>query len=252
MTELKKEHVKDDTSGPRNPEGKRDSQSNYKPRQRTRVPQGIQSNTSTFRGPTPGLEKDVFDNHPSRSPEMFQKTKDAMSYYAGRTYSLGSTIQAAIEDMTLIDKPEPTYPADDTKKGDLKKWEKRMDAHIRREQILEEELGRMYGVIWAQCSPDMKTAIEAEEEYATAKNDRDPIVLLEIIRQILFDSNTKKHNPYVTMRSAKRKLYTLFQNNMSLDDYHKRFTSQIEVIEHLKGVIMKSIIWQKSKHKLSQ
>ena len=83
MTELKKEHVKDDTSGPRNPEGKRDSQSNYKPRQRTRVPQGIQSNTSTFRGPTPWLEKDVFDNHPSRSPEMFQKTKDAMSYYAG-------------------------------------------------------------------------------------------------------------------------------------------------------------------------
>ena len=100
-----------------------------------------------------------------------------------------------------------------------------MDAHIRREQTLEEELGRMYGVIWAQCSPDMKTAIEAEEEYATAKNDRDPIVLLEIIRQILFDSNTKKCNPYVTMRSAKRKLYTLFQNNMSLDDYHKRFTS---------------------------
>ena len=84
----------------------------------------------------------------------------------------------------------------------------------------------------------MKTAIEAEEEYATAKNDRDPIVLLEIIRQILFDSNTKICNPYVTMRSAKRKLYTLFQINMSLDDYHKRFTSQIEVIEHLKGVIM--------------
>ena len=64
MTELKKEHMKDDISEPKHPDGKRDYQNNYKPRQRIRLPQ---SNTSTLRGPTPGLEKDVFDNHPSRS-----------------------------------------------------------------------------------------------------------------------------------------------------------------------------------------
>ena len=53
------------------PDEKIDSQRYNKPRQRTKVPHGINFNTSTFRGLIPWLGIDVFDNHPSRSVDMF-------------------------------------------------------------------------------------------------------------------------------------------------------------------------------------
>ena len=56
---------------------------------------------------------------------------------------------------------EPEDHEDDATKAEIYKWQQKLDKHLRRENLLEENKGNVYAVIYGKCSEMMKSELKA-------------------------------------------------------------------------------------------
>ena len=105
--------------------------------------------------------------------------------------------------MARIDKDEPkdlsTADAGSAVKVLLKTEEVKKFGH--RKQLAKDNLVKIYGLIWGQCSSGLQTSLKGEQGYDTAVDDHDVPWLLKNVQKVVAGVDVKANKLYVEQES---------------------------------------------------
>jgi hypothetical protein len=111
----------------------------------------------------------------------YTKTTKEIAECVGQVYS--GNARAAIKSLKL---PVFNYPSDPVAKAtemEKRKWQKRVDSTVVKDDRVEEDKKKMYSLIWGQCTESLLCAkLEAVSGYTTMKDNYDTIDLLKSIK----------------------------------------------------------------------
>ena len=112
-----------------------------------------------FKGACEDLKDNVFDCSDNRQADKYITSVKHIAEHIGANYKHGGDIKACIEQEMKITIAAPTEPtvADPTKptpaeRTQLKIFDRKLDLHVKRETILEDNIQRAYSLILGQCS----------------------------------------------------------------------------------------------------
>ena len=101
--------------------------------------------------------------------------------------------------LKRIDKEEPIDLTEDEEKSKVKvllKTEEVKKFGARRQQAID-NLVKVYGLIWGQCSAGLQTAIKGESGYDDATDSHDVVWLLRNLQKVVSGVDTKANKLYV-------------------------------------------------------
>lgn len=135
------------------------------------------------------------------------KTTREIAEYVGRTFKYGSDARLAVENLAIPVLPEPADPPAGATRTQTRIWEKKVDAFIKREILLNKNIKTIFSLAFGQCSDEhaMPACVEALDNYDTMKQEGQGIELLMQSRTLC--STFKIKNTYLTP--------SMRQNNIS-------------------------------------
>jgi hypothetical protein len=121
--------------------------------------------TSRFLGRTEEIKHDIFDVPDGRSPEQFNKTLEAIADYILKEYRNGMTCSQSIRDMSLAHLDEPERPKDFNDPVQMAIFNEEVREYVKEKKTLKGQLNSAFGLIWRQCTPGMKCAVESSKDH---------------------------------------------------------------------------------------
>ena len=88
---------------------------------------------------------------------------------------------------------------------------------------IQNDLGKLYSILWVQCDSGMKNKIQSDLEYTNVIKMLNVIGLLTIIERICISKDTSKCYALQGFIAQKRLPNFRQHNEMTLADYHKEF-----------------------------
>jgi hypothetical protein len=193
--------------------------------------------TGKFEGEVEALKGFYYDCSDSKQSDMFIKTTKKIAGHVGRTYKMGGDVRIAVETQEIPTFAMPPNPPDDASRSELRIWEKRLDAILKREDQLEHNIRQVYALVWGQCTEILQQRIEAEDGFASMSDENNGLLLLKTIKNITYRYQSQKYIPHSLFESKKR-FYTQFQGRtMTTQQYHVQFQNAVDVIKHSGGNI---------------
>ena len=159
-----------------------------------------------------------------------------------KEYEYGRDIGECIRDMVVIDlsvlrpqiqelkETDPAKRAREEKALDIV-YQSQMELYLKREAILEENLGKAYSLIYENyCDHIMQTRIKEHPKYLSEILN-DPIKLLEEIAKLMHEP-IRAQFPYLSMMEAHRRLLNMKQREKeNLLDYLERFKQEKSIVK---------------------
>ena len=188
-----------------------------------------------FTGRTEEIKNDIFDVPDGRNPEQFSKTLESIADYILKEYKNGIACSQSIRDMMTAIIQEPDTPDDFSDPVKIAIFNEEVREYVKEKKMFKGQLNSAYGLILGQCTPGMKCAIESHRDYESFKKVGDPIALLKAIQEISHGCESHRYLP-LQLYEAKKRLFLITQRRgQSLQEYHKGFQAQLEVIQGLGG-----------------
>ena len=139
---------------------------------------------------------------------------------------------------------EPAYPTtidDDGKeiqptKAEEKKWDLKMKRHLEREDLLDSNLEKLFGLIMGQCTQGLMAELKAEKEYEIRAKTSDALWLLKKVKVISAGIDSRVNRIY-TYHDKLTDMILLKQEALeSIDDYRARFVAIVKTLEMTGGI----------------
>jgi hypothetical protein len=147
-----------------------------------------------FTGRCDELKGKIYDCSEFSQVDGYTKTTKEISEYVGRTYSADA--RTAVETLVI---PTFEYPADPeagASATETRKWQKRVDSMVTREGRFEEDLKKVYSLIWGQCTEFLRAKLEAKAGYMKMKSEYETVELLKSIKDCVFKFSDQKYAPH--------------------------------------------------------
>jgi hypothetical protein len=162
--------------------------------------------------------------------EEYSSTLDHIKIYIGT--NMDPLVLESIEDLTIntLTEPMPTEQEDGSVTLiNMKKWEKRFQGYLSREELCNTALKKVFAIVWGQCSDATQTRIQEDKSYNAVQKTNDGIGLIKIIKSISF--NYRAHQePAVALDAEKYKLYKLTQNkHRTVQEYYDTFKNMVNI-----------------------
>ena len=166
----------------------------------------------------------------SRSADLFIKTKKAVANYVGRTYQHSGDIRRAIETLTLPAIPMPIAPVADPIPVLLAAiFSEQVKEYVKQTSRLQENIKRLWALVWGQCSDTIRTRLQALETYDNMHTASDG---LHTIKDLMFNVQEQKYVP-LSIHLAKRQFFLLSQGRNTVGEYYDQFKNQTDVLSHI-------------------
>ena len=200
-----------------------------------------------FKGKTPGIEHDIFDNTGYHDAANFHRSLKHIADHLQLT--CGNELCEAIRTMTPVfinippvptGKPDPNdstgttfLPVDDITIYLWKEQHKKASAKLDKYEI---DMARAYIIIFHQCTPSLKNELEATDTFPAVRVSQDPIALLKLIQSLCCSYDAKTQSVMATVASHKR-LFTYYQrDNDDNHKYYQEFCAHVETLETYGGI----------------
>jgi hypothetical protein len=118
------------------------------------------------------------------------KTTKEVAECVGRTCS--SDARTAAETLILPTVDCPSDPVTDASETEKRKWTKRVDTMVHREDRFDEDLKKVHSLIWGQCTELLRAKLQAKDGCDQMKAEHDTIKLLKSIKDCVFKSPIKR------------------------------------------------------------
>jgi hypothetical protein len=195
-----------------------------------------------FKGKTPRIENNIFDNTGAHDAVNFHCSLKHITDHL--QLSCGNEISEAIRTVTpvIIDipavpmvKPDPNDPLRATMipvtKIDIFLWkEKHKKASVKLDKY-KEDMAHTFIIIFHQCTPSLKNKIEAADNFLAIRAAQDPFTLLKLIQSLCCSYIAKMQSFMATVASHKH-LFTYYQQDG--DDNHKYYQEFCTHVKTLK------------------
>ena len=186
-----------------------------------------------FDGATEDLKGEIFDLVGSRSADLFIKSKKAIANYVGRTYQHSGDIRRAIEILSLPTIPMPVAPIADPIPPLLAAiFSEQVKEYVKQTSRLQENIKRLWALVWGQCSDTMRTRLQALDSYEEMHSASDGLQLLIAIKDLMFNVQEQKYVP-LSIHLAKRHFFLLSLGRNTVGEYYDQFKNQTDVLEHI-------------------
>ena len=192
--------------------------------------------TSTkFKGLCPELEGQIFDTGPSQAA-AFVRTKTAIESYAWRTYSpeVGKAIKLSRGMKHLYIEPQDPIPAG--RDGELSFAQKEMVRYQARTYLMKidkyaSDMRKLYGIIFDQCTDQLKQQIETDAEFGMAALISDPIKLMNIIQKVCYNYRSEMYPPLAAIRAMKALYFTKQAEGVTNTEWLEQFRSLVRAAD---------------------
>ena len=145
-----------------------------------------------FKGKCKNLEGFVFDANKYNQADEYVKTWKEIAEYVGTNFDNGDDVRYTIENNKRPDFPKPVKPRNSDETDELI-WKKEVDQFVKRREMLEKNLRKLYSLVWGQCTDVMRERLEGLPQYSQIKDDCDSLKLLELIKSINFKFEDQKY-----------------------------------------------------------
>ena len=194
---------------------------------------------SSFRGNTKGMNGHVFQVFNEReNKQQFTKTVEMLQEYAIKELDYASDLYPMFNNISqpeLEDPPEE--PKDKNNATRVRIWERKIDKYVEREIELEENLKKIFVIIWGQCSDAMRAKITANDEYESKARNGDCVWLLTTIRAISNRFEGEK-NIFLAIDDARSAIGAYRQaKNQTNHEYYVQFKYLVDAFESYGGSI---------------
>jgi Zinc knuckle len=190
-----------------------------------------------FEGRCEDLKGHVYDSIDARQADQYTKTTREITEFIGRTYKFGMDTRLSIEHMQVFIIQLPEDPPENATRTEIRIWEKSVDDYVKRRTILAENIKTAYSLIWGQCSDVMRQKVETCPEYSMVSQTGDAIGLLKLIKDVAYNYQVQKYIPQA-LHEAKKRFYNCHQlRHQSTQAYFEYFQNQVDVINHVGGII---------------
>ena len=186
-------------------------------------------------GMTEELEGYVFDCTTKRQTDQYVETMEALATYVGKTFVNGMDIKKAV---TTLQKPDLGVIADlggVPTEYEKQAWQEKVKDHVKRIRILDQNIGKLYNVVWGQCTRAMQDEMKTWDDWDVVETTQNAIQALLIIKAIVynFESQQKKG---VALTRAYVSYYGQFQKrNQSVSEYYEQFLNKAKTIKESGG-----------------
>ena len=150
-----------------------------------------------FKGNIHDLEGYIFDCSDNKQAEIFVHTMKRIAEYVGTEYRNGGDIRSTIEQDERFAIPLPLAPsgtADELQKIILTK---KVDAYVKRNSILDENIQKAYSLMLGQWSELLKSKLKTTKDWATVSTEFDLLGLMKTIRSVIFKFEDQRYLPSI-------------------------------------------------------
>ena len=170
-----------------------------------------------------------------------QTTKEIGDYVSKTLKNFGNDASEAIQilELPVIPKPgaKPVVGVDDADDADVRIWEKEIDSYVTQKQWLRQNLKTTYVIIWGQYSDPMRARLEGSVGFEKYSKEKDVLMLLKEIKQLMFCSDTVKYSLHA-LRNAHKRFNSCEQGRTATpNEYLQQFTNYVDVITYSGGEV---------------
>jgi hypothetical protein len=205
---------------------------------RNRRNRGSRNNQNKFQGKVEGLSDYTYDVSGIRDgADDFHRTTREIGEHIARTFKNGGEFRRAF-DPTVLAFDTLTPPAEPTDRTDLMQvelWKLEIREHRERTKIRDELEKQAYALVLGQCSPAVRSRLEASPQWAATDAASDVIALLKLIRSSLYSGATSRQAMHGLVEAQKRFNNLQQSGRMSNAKYLEVFQSTLAAFEHLGG-----------------
>ena len=116
---------------------------------------GSQRSVTKFNGRIEALSGHVYD-YSTRQEELFTTTTREIAGYVGRTFQSSGDIKSSILTLRTPTIAEPEDLPETATVTQRRIWEEKIKMYVKREMLLEENIKKLYAIVWGQCSDSMQ------------------------------------------------------------------------------------------------
>ena len=200
----------------------------------------------SYKAPTSGYEDYLYTCGSTKSPTDFLETQKQLARYLSTQTHIGASLASvAYETMTTPDMAQPPKPSKPEKKGEdettyaietalysseLVVWAEDYKEFKRKLTAWENSQTRMFNLTLQHCTPELEDKLKVTSGYKDVYQERDPITLLALIRDVAHD-HTEDKNEVMACVESDLALYTCAQGPKQTNlDYAKHFRAQVKTV----------------------
>jgi hypothetical protein len=204
---------------------RRSSRNNHKPYYQG--PKHV-AQKSKFEGRCKELEGYVYDICGAQQANQYMKTTEEIGLYVSQHYSHGADIGTAVQTLARPVIKDLADPAPDASLAVKKRWEDQLKRWNQRMDTLEENISKLYNLVWGQCSDALRAKIESQPEFARIRDyPMEGIELLKLIKTISFKFEPQVYKP-LAIDDAMRKFMSARQGKqMQAAEYLELFQTTL-------------------------
>ena len=186
----------------------------------------------------------------SKQASDFETTTEFIINHIKKTYTDGKDIAKALYNLEPIDtntwKPslqvsvitgddEESNEQRDKENREYEMFFKQESQYSSRVTQYEDNLIKLYALLWERCSVAMKNKISNRQDFKNSIYDN-PINLLKAIKEHALNYQEYKYSMSIVSDSLRNLLHTKQKENENLQEYAKRFRTAEEIFQsHLGG-----------------
>ena len=104
--------------------------------------------------------------------------------------------------------------------------------YVKQTSRLQENIKRLWALIWGQCSDTIRTRLQALDTYDDMHTASDGLRLLVAIKDLMYNVHEQKYVP-LSIHLAKRQFFLLSQGHNTVGEYYEQFKNQTDVLDHI-------------------
>jgi hypothetical protein len=176
---------------------------------------------------------EIYDCSAYNQVDGCTKTTKEVAECVGRTCS--SDARTAAVTLILPTFDYPSDPVTDASETEKRKWTKRVDTMVYREDRFDEDLKKVCSLIWGQCTELLRAKLQAKDGCDQMKAEHDTVERIKSIKDCVFKFSDQKKAAH-SLHEALRKFHNGHQEKSSnAQDCCQRFKNHVEVAEHSGG-----------------
>ena len=106
--------------------------------------------------------------------------------YVGTEYRNGGDIRSTIEQNVRFTIPMPLAPSGTNDESEKMILTKKVDAYVKRDSILDENIQKVYSLMLGQCTELLKSKLKTTTDWTKVSTEFDLLGLMKTIRSVIF------------------------------------------------------------------
>ena len=181
-----------------------------------------------------GLEGHIIDCGQPKHADLYNTTMEEIVNYVRIEFKDGELVSRTIATGARIDLKKPEKP-DNADETDIEIWPAEIKDFVREKKSYKQALEHTYGLVWKQCTQNMKVNWKGLPMFKKMEGASDLIALLEGIKSLVFNFEATKSLPEALVCAFRNSYRYQQPKSMSDKEFLCKYKSFHEVIVQLGG-----------------